>query len=41
MEQLRGTRVEINLDHLKHNLQVLRDMIGPDVDIMAIIKADA
>ena len=41
MEQLRGTRVEINLDHLKHNLQVLRDMIGPNVNVMAIIKADA
>ena len=41
MEQLRGTRVEIDLDHLKHNLQVLRDMIGPDVNVMAIIKADA
>lgn len=41
MEQLRGTRAEINLDNLKHNLQILRDTIGPDVNIMAIIKADA
>ncbi len=41
MDLLRGTRVEINLDNFKYNLQTLRDMIGPEVNIMAIIKADA
>lgn len=40
MEHLRSTRAEINLDNLKYNIDVLRHEIGPDVEPMAIIKAD-
>jgi len=40
-ELLRSTRVEINLDKLKHNIDILKSEIGPDVEPMAIIKADA
>ena len=40
MEHLRSTRAEINLDNLKHNIGVLRRELGPDVEPMAIIKAD-
>ena len=41
MEHLRTTRAEINLDNLKYNLGVLRQELGPEVEPMAIIKADA
>lgn len=41
MEHLRTTRAEINLDNLKYNIGVLRQELGPDVEPMAIIKADA
>ena len=37
----RSTRVEINLDNLKYNIDVCRQAVGPDVEPMAIIKADA
>ncbi len=37
---LRPTWVEINLDHLRHNLQQFRRHIGPEVQIMAVVKAD-
>lgn len=40
MEHLRSTRAEINLDNLKYNIGVLREELGPDVEPMAIIKAD-
>lgn len=40
MEHLRSTRAEINLDNLKYNIDRLREEIGPDVEPMAIIKAD-
>ena len=40
MEHLRSTRAEINLDNLKHNIDRCREEIGPDVEPMAIIKAD-
>ena len=40
MEQLRSTRAEINLDNLKHNIGIIRSMLPPEVDVMAIIKAD-
>jgi alanine racemase len=40
MEQLRSTRAEINLDNLKYNIDVLRSEVGPNVEPMAIIKAD-
>lgn len=41
MEHLRSTRAEINLDNLKYNIEVLRQHLGPNVEPMAIIKADA
>lgn len=41
MEHLRTTRAEINLDNLNYNIGVLRQELGPDVEPMAIIKADA
>ena len=40
MEHLRSTRAEINLDNLKYNIDRCREEIGPDVEPMAIIKAD-
>jgi len=40
MVHLRSTRAEINLDNLKHNIDTLRRELGPDVEPMAIIKAD-
>ncbi len=40
MEHLRSTRAEINLDNLKFNIDTLRAELGPDVEPMAIIKAD-
>lgn len=40
MEQLRSTRAEINLDNLKYNIDVLHSEVGPNVEPMAIIKAD-
>ncbi len=40
MEHLRSTRAEINLDNLKYNIDVLRRELGPEVEPMAIIKAD-
>ena len=40
MEHLRSTRAEINLDNLKYNIDRCRQEIGPDVEPMAIIKAD-
>ena len=40
MEHLRSTRAEINLDNLKYNIDRCRQEVGPDVEPMAIIKAD-
>ncbi len=40
MEHLRSTRAEINLDNLKYNIDQMRQALGPDVEPMAIIKAD-
>jgi alanine racemase len=43
-EQSRGGRptwAEIDLDALAHNLRVVRDEVGPDVRIMAAVKANA
>lgn len=41
MELMRTTRCEINLDKLNRNIQRLKQEIGPDVEPMAVIKADA
>jgi alanine racemase len=32
--------VEINLDHIEHNIRELRRLIGPITQIMAVVKAD-
>ena len=40
MEHLRSTRAEINLDPLAYNINTLQTLLGPQTDIMAIIKAD-
>jgi alanine racemase len=37
----RPTWAEINLDNLVHNLQVMKDLVGPGVAIMSAVKADA
>lgn len=34
------TWVEINLDHLAHNVREVRKMIGPRVRLLAVVKAD-
>lgn len=40
-EQIRPAWVEINLAAIRHNLQEVRRLVGPTVDIMAVIKAEA
>jgi len=37
----RPTWAEINLDNLVHNFRVTKEAVGPDVAIMAAVKADA
>lgn len=37
---LKRTWAEINLDKIKHNLGIIRHAAGPQVKIMAVIKAD-
>jgi alanine racemase len=37
----RPTWAEINLDALAANFQTIRERVGPSVDVMAVIKADA
>ncbi len=32
---------EINLDHLAHNIKQFKDLVGPETQIMAVVKADA
>jgi len=38
---LRPTWAEINLDALTHNYQEVRKIVGPDVKILGVVKADA
>src|ERR1051326_7231925 len=33
--------VEVDLDALRHNITAIRRRIGPDVKLMAVVKADA
>lgn len=33
--------LEVDLDAIRHNLGLIRQTIGPDVEIMAVVKADA
>ncbi len=37
---LRPTRAEIDLDSIGHNVSEFRRLLGPDVQIMAVVKAD-
>ena len=37
----RATWVEINLESFKHNLQTLKNILGPGIKILAVVKADA
>ncbi len=40
-ELIRDTYVEINLDHIAYNMQSIKKMVGEDVAIAAVLKADA
>lgn len=33
--------VEVNLDAIKHNLRAIRELLGPTLDIIAVVKANA
>ena len=37
----RPTWAEVNLDALAHNFRVIRDCVGPDVKVLAAVKANA
>lgn len=37
----RPTWVEVNLDAIAHNVRRLAEIVGPEVDVMAVLKADA
>jgi alanine racemase len=41
MSVSRPTRVEISLSAIRHNYQQVRLKVGPDCDILAVVKADA
>ena len=38
---LRDTRIEINLSRVAENVRLIREMIGPDAALMAVVKANA
>ena len=40
-EKIRPAWVEINLAAIRHNLMEIRGLVGPKVDIMAVVKAEA
>lgn len=39
-EIVRDTRVTVDLRRLKHNMQLIREMVGDDVAVMPVIKAN-
>jgi len=41
MELLRPAWAEINLKNIVHNYREVRRLVGPEVRIMAIVKANA
>ncbi len=41
MDTYRWTRAEIDLDALHHNLEQFQNALGPDINIMAVVKANA
>ena len=38
---MRPTRLEINLSNLKYNIKEVKNIIGSNVDIIAVLKASA
>jgi alanine racemase len=38
---IRDTYLEVNLDHIAHNVRVLKARVGEDVELCAVLKADA
>lgn len=40
-EILRDTYIEIDLEKLKSNVRMVKEMVGPDVAVMAVVKANA
>lgn len=40
-DEIRPCWLEIDLDHLDHNLRVIREHLKPDSEIMAVVKANA
>ena len=36
----RPTRAEVNLEHIRHNVRIYSELIGPSCRIMAVVKAD-
>ena len=39
-EELRDTKVIVDLDNIAHNMKLIDDLTGPDVAVMAVIKAN-
>lgn len=39
-EIVRDTRVTVDLGRLKHNMQLIREMVGEDVAVMPVVKAN-
>lgn len=39
-DAMRPTRAEVNLAHLRHNLRLLRRVVGSDIPVWAVLKAD-
>ena len=37
---LRDTIVKVDLGKLKHNMKLIKDMVGPDTAVMAVVKAN-
>lgn len=40
LKEIRPTYMEVNLDHLEYNMNLLREQIGDDVELMATVKGD-
>lgn len=41
MNTLRDTRIEINLTRIEENLKMIKETVGSDVAVMAVVKANA
>ncbi|MDP3049921.1 MAG: alanine racemase, partial [Eubacteriales bacterium] len=41
LQSVGPTWIEINLDHIAWNVMAVRKMVGTDVKILAVVKADA